>query len=78
MALAEYEKRNGQKVVSCGQIIYCWVPSTLYLATFKNFCRVLKTEKETGQEGVHVRLLFYPPKKKKQIRTIYKNGPEQK
>ena len=27
MALAEYEKRNGEKVVSySGQIIYFWVP----------------------------------------------------
>ena len=33
MPLAKYEKRNGQKVVSCGQIICFWVPWTLYLVT---------------------------------------------
>ena len=33
MALAEYEKRNGQKVVSWGQIIYFWVLWTFYLVT---------------------------------------------
>ena len=54
MALAEYEKRNGRKVVPCGQIIYFWVSWTLYLVTVLSFCRVLKTGKERGQEGVHV------------------------
>ena len=55
MAMAGYEKRrNGQKVVSCGQIIYFWVPWTLYLMTSESFCRVLKTGKERGQEEVHV------------------------
>ena len=50
MALAEY-KRNGGKVVPCGQIIYFLVLWTLYLVTCLNFCRILKTRKERDQEG---------------------------
>ena len=61
MALAEYEKGNGQKVVSCRQIMLLLGSLDTLSSDFLN---VLKTGKERGQEGGHVCPLSYTLEKK--------------
>ena len=63
MTLAEYEKRNGQKVVSCGQIILLLRSLDTLSSDFLKFLSCFKDSKRKRPGGSPRLPLPYPRKK---------------